>query len=107
MLPFRNGRVRRFPDGRWRKSWRYSLLRADGRSLERGGVFQDIEGLVLEVVNVRRRASSRYRQSLEDETASVRICARGEKAYPIAGPLIHRSCFCWDILRLILICHGC
>ena len=54
--------------------------------LECGGALQYIKGFVLEVVNVRRWASSGYRQSLKDEAASVRICARGEKAYPMPGP---------------------
>ena len=75
--------------------------------LERGGALQNIEGLVLEVVNVRRRASSRRSHALNDETASVRFRARDQKGYPVARPAIHRACSCWHILDLILIRHGC
>src|SRR5262249_35357622 len=84
-------------------------LRLDGlpARLERGAALQEIEGLVLEVVNVRRRASSRRSHALNDETASVRFRACDQKAYPVAGSAIHRACSCWDIVDLRLIRSAC
>src|SRR5262249_59376049 len=73
---------------------------------ERDLALQQVEGLVLEVVDVRRRASSRRHHALNDQTASVRIRARGQKAHPVTRSAIHRACSCWHILDLILICHG-
>jgi len=67
---------------------------------------QDIKGLILEVVDVRWRASPRRRQALEDETASVRFRAGGQKADPVAGPAIHRAGSGGGILGLILILHS-
>jgi len=69
--------------------------------LESGGTLQDVEGLVLEVVNVRGRASSRRSQTLNDETASVRLGAGDQKAYAVARPAIHRARSGWDMLGLI------
>jgi hypothetical protein len=74
--------------------------------LERGAALQDVEGLVLEVVNVRRRSASRRRHALNDETASVRVRARGQKADPVARPAIHRAGSGWHILGLVLILHN-
>src|SRR5262249_46524361 len=74
--------------------------------LERGAALHHIEGLVLGVVNVRRRASSRRNDALDDETVSVRFRTRGQKAYPVTRPAIHWACSGRDILGLILIWHG-
>src|SRR5262245_25638578 len=73
---------------------------------ECGGALQDIEGLVLGVVQVRWRASSRRNDALDDETVSVRFRARGEKRDSVARPAIHRAGSGRDILGLILIWHG-
>src|SRR5262249_18796524 len=73
---------------------------------ERDVALQQVEGLILEMVDVRRRASARREQTLDDETASVRVRTCGQKAHPVARPAIHRAGSCWHILDLILICHG-
>src|SRR5262245_16891482 len=74
--------------------------------LEREAAIQHIEGLILEVVNVRGRASSRRNHALDDERVSVRFRARGQKGDPVARPAIHRACPGSDILGLILIWQG-
>jgi hypothetical protein len=68
---------------------------------------QQIEGLLLEVVNVRRRASARWDRDFDDETGSARLRARDQKGYPVSRPPIQRARSCWHILDWILIRHGC
>src|SRR4051794_23419326 len=91
-----------------RDVYKITCLRVDRLSahLERRAALQDIEGLVLKMVKVRRRSSSRRGHALNDETASVRFRARDQKAYPVARSAIHRGCSCWDILDLFLMLHG-
>src|SRR3954465_2609242 len=74
--------------------------------LERGTALQHVEGLVLEMVNVRRRASSRRNHALDDETAYVRFRARDQKAYLVAWSAIQLAGSGWHILDLVLILHG-
>src|SRR5215471_12633905 len=75
--------------------------------LESGGSLQDIKGFGLVVVKVRRRASSWRKQTLNNETASVRFRARGQKRYPVARPAIHRPGSCRHMLGLISILRDC
>src|SRR5213593_2774347 len=74
--------------------------------LEGGAALQHIKRLVVVMVKVRWRASPRRKQALADETTSVRVRARGQKADPVTRPAIHRPRSGGDILGLILTWHG-
>jgi hypothetical protein len=76
------------------------------RGLYRDGSLQNVEGFILEAVNMRRRASSGTRHSLNYETAPARFRACDEEGYPVARSPIHRACSRGYILNLILILHG-
>jgi hypothetical protein len=58
------------------------------------------------VVNVRRRASSRRGDSLEDETGSARLRARYQERHFDSRPAIHGAGSGEHTLDLILIRHG-
>src|SRR5262249_43008428 len=51
---------------------------------------QDVESLVLEVVNVGRRAASGRKQALEDEAVPARFRPRDKKGDAVARPQVHR-----------------